>query len=42
VRGPLLPLDPDARAAMAVTLRDLGLVERAGGRIVATARAAVA
>ena len=42
VRGPLLPLDPDARAAMAVTLRDLGLVERAGGRIVAPARAAVA
>jgi 4-hydroxy-tetrahydrodipicolinate synthase len=33
VRGPLLPLDPDARAAMAVTLRSLGLTEAAGGRI---------
>ena len=27
VRAPLLPLDPDGRAAMAATLRDLGLVE---------------
>ena len=33
VRGPLLPLDPDATAALAVTLRRLGLVERGGGRI---------
>ena len=33
VRAPLLPLDPDARAAMAVTLRSLGLTEAAGGRI---------
>jgi 4-hydroxy-tetrahydrodipicolinate synthase len=33
VRAPLLPLDPDGRAAMAVTLRDLGLVEARGGRI---------
>lgn len=41
VRQPLLPLDPDARAALAVTLRSLGLVERGGGRI-ATSRAAVA
>jgi 4-hydroxy-tetrahydrodipicolinate synthase len=42
VRGPLLSLDGDARAAMAVTLRALGLVERSGGRIVATTREAVA
>jgi 4-hydroxy-tetrahydrodipicolinate synthase len=33
VRGPLLPLDPGARAAMAVTLRGLGLLETSGGRI---------
>ncbi len=33
VRAPLLPLDPDARAAIAVTLRSLGLSEAAGGRI---------
>ena len=33
VRGPLLPLDPDGRAAMAVTLRGLGLLETGGGRI---------
>ncbi|HYH92099.1 MAG TPA: dihydrodipicolinate synthase family protein, partial [Candidatus Saccharimonadales bacterium] len=39
VRGPLLPLDPDGRAAMAVTLRDLGLVEASGGRIVAPSQA---
>jgi 4-hydroxy-tetrahydrodipicolinate synthase len=32
VRRPLLPIDADGRAAMAVTLRELGLVERAGGR----------
>ena len=35
VRAPLLPIDADGRAAMAVVLRDLGLVEAAGGRIVA-------
>jgi 4-hydroxy-tetrahydrodipicolinate synthase len=33
VRAPLLPLDPDARAAMATTLRGLGLLEVAGGRM---------
>ncbi len=33
VRAPLLPLDPDARAAMATTLRGLGLLEAAGGRM---------
>ena len=33
VRAPLLPLDPDGRAAMAVTLRGLGLLETGGGRI---------
>lgn len=33
VRAPLLPLDDDARAALASTLRGLGLVETAGGRI---------
>jgi 4-hydroxy-tetrahydrodipicolinate synthase len=44
VRAPLLPADADGRAAMAVTLRDLGLVEAGGGRIVAPsgAREAVA
>ncbi len=44
VRAPLLPQDPDARAAMAVTLRSLGLLESGGGRISApaTAREAVA
>ncbi len=42
VRGPLLSLDPDSRAALAVTLRSLGLVERGGGRIAASSRAAVA
>lgn len=41
VRQPLLPLDPDARAALATTLRSLGLVERGGGRI-ASSQAAVA
>ena len=35
VRAPLLPIDAEGRAAMAVVLRDLGLVEVAGGRIVA-------
>ena len=44
VRRPLLPLDPDGRAAMAVTLRGLGLLETGGGRIVtrSTSREAVA
>ena len=35
VRGPLLPLEPGARAAMAGMLRTLGLVEATGGRLVA-------
>jgi 4-hydroxy-tetrahydrodipicolinate synthase len=44
VRAPLLPLDPDGRAAMAVTLRGLGLLATGGGRIAtrSTNRAAVA
>jgi len=42
VRAPLLPMDPDGRASMAVTLRMLGLVEATGGRIGVAARAAVA
>jgi 4-hydroxy-tetrahydrodipicolinate synthase len=42
VRRPLLPLEADARAAMAVTLRSLGLVEAPGGRVVETRREAVA
>jgi dihydrodipicolinate synthase/N-acetylneuraminate lyase len=33
VRGPLLPLDPGSRAALAETLRALGLVEAVGGRM---------
>jgi 4-hydroxy-tetrahydrodipicolinate synthase len=33
VRPPLLPLDPDGLAAIAGTLRRLGLVEATGGRI---------
>ncbi|MES2211066.1 MAG: 4-hydroxy-tetrahydrodipicolinate synthase [Chloroflexota bacterium] len=33
VRAPLLSLEPEARAALAVTLRALGLVEHVGGRI---------
>jgi 4-hydroxy-tetrahydrodipicolinate synthase len=33
VRAPLLPIDAAGLAAMAATLRDLGLVEAAGGRI---------
>jgi 4-hydroxy-tetrahydrodipicolinate synthase len=41
VRRPLLSLEPDARVAMAVTLRSLGLVELRGGRIT-EAREAVA
>jgi 4-hydroxy-tetrahydrodipicolinate synthase len=36
VRAPLLPIDEPGRAAMAATLRQLGLVETAGGRITAT------
>jgi len=42
VRAPLLSLDPDARAALAVTLRSLGLVEARGGRVVEAPREAVA
>ena len=42
VRAPLLPLEPDARAALAVTLRSLGLVEARGGRVVEARREAVA
>ena len=37
VRGPLLPLDPDARERLLSTLRTLGLVETRGGRIEARA-----
>jgi 4-hydroxy-tetrahydrodipicolinate synthase len=42
VRPPLLSLDADARAALAVTLRSLGLVEARGGRILQADREAVA
>jgi 4-hydroxy-tetrahydrodipicolinate synthase len=42
VRAPLLSMDPDGRAALAVTLRTLGLVEASGGRMGAAQRAAVA
>ncbi|HEX7345610.1 MAG TPA: 4-hydroxy-tetrahydrodipicolinate synthase [Candidatus Limnocylindrales bacterium] len=42
VRRPLLSLDADARSALAVTLRSLGLVETGGGRIVETRPEAVA
>jgi 4-hydroxy-tetrahydrodipicolinate synthase len=42
VRAPLLPLDSDARAAMAVMLRSLGLVDARGGRLLATPQEAVA
>lgn len=42
VRRPLLPLDADARSALGVTLRSLGLVEARGGRIVQTRSEAVA
>jgi dihydrodipicolinate synthase/N-acetylneuraminate lyase len=43
VRAPLLTLDPPARNELADTLRGLGVVERAGGRIEAPGtRAAVA
>ena len=40
VRAPLLPLEEAGVAAMAATLRALGLVEAAGGRIVGDERAA--
>jgi 4-hydroxy-tetrahydrodipicolinate synthase len=33
VRAPLLPLEAEGRAAMATTLRSLGLIEPTGGRI---------
>ncbi|HMA45984.1 MAG TPA: 4-hydroxy-tetrahydrodipicolinate synthase [Frankiaceae bacterium] len=33
VRAPLLPIDPDGRAALAVLLRGLGLLETGGGRL---------
>jgi 4-hydroxy-tetrahydrodipicolinate synthase len=42
VRGPLLPLETDARTSLAGTLRSLGLVEARGGRVVETGREAVA
>jgi 4-hydroxy-tetrahydrodipicolinate synthase len=42
VRAPLLPLDPDSRAALAVTLRSLGLVDARGGRVVEARQEAVA
>ncbi len=35
VRAPLLPLEGDARAAMAVILRSLGLIDASGGRMTA-------
>ncbi len=42
VRAPLLRLDDEARSALAATLRGLGLVEAAGGRIDDVPREAVA
>jgi 4-hydroxy-tetrahydrodipicolinate synthase len=42
VRAPLLTLEPDARQAMAATLRGLGLVELSGGRSRTDRREAVA
>lgn len=42
VRAPLLALDPEGIARMATTLRELGLVEAAGGRHVAATQVAVA
>ena len=42
VRRPLLGLEPDALAALATTLRALGLVSSGGGRIRTADRAAVA
>ena len=37
VRAPLLPLEAEGRAAMAATLRSLGLIEPTGGRIASPA-----
>jgi 4-hydroxy-tetrahydrodipicolinate synthase len=42
VRAPLLPLDDDARTALAAVLRACGLVEPAGGRFVGDRREAIA
>jgi 4-hydroxy-tetrahydrodipicolinate synthase len=42
VRAPLLTLDEEARAALIALLRDLGIVETAGGRIETLDREAVA
>jgi 4-hydroxy-tetrahydrodipicolinate synthase len=42
VRGPLLPLDDEPRAALAAVLRATGLVEPAGGRFAADRREAIA
>jgi len=42
VRRPLLMLDPGSRAALAGLLRNLGVVESAGGRIETVDQAAVA
>ena len=42
VRGPLLPLDDEPRAALAAVLRACGLVEPAGGRFAADRREAIA
>jgi 4-hydroxy-tetrahydrodipicolinate synthase len=42
VRAPLLPLDDDARAALAAVLRASGLVEPAGGRFAGERREAIA
>ena len=38
VRAPLLSIEPEGRAAMAVILRGLGLTESGGGRIVSAVR----
>ena len=42
VRAPLLPLESEARAAMAVMLRSLGLVDARGGRLMPAPQEAVA
>ena len=42
VRAPLLPLEPEPRAALTGLLRRLGIVESAGGRFEGADRAAVA
>jgi 4-hydroxy-tetrahydrodipicolinate synthase len=42
VRGPLLPLDDESRAALAAVLRACGLVEPAGGRFATDRREAIA